>query len=101
MVESFKYLGLVFHESGRYTEMVEHRLLQGKRVLAAWLRRVKVWILNGFVAERLVKSCVLPALEYGVCIWGSGNYGSTVWQKVERFWRYMRRLCGTDDSWSF
>ena len=92
VVESFKYLGLVFHESGRYKEMVEHRLLQGKRVLAAWLRRVKVWILNGFVAERLFKSCVLPALEYGVCIWGSGNYyGSTVWQKVERFWRYAAR----------
>ena len=91
VVESFKYLGLVFHESGKYIEMIEYRISQGKRVLAAWRRRVKVWMLNGFAAERLFKTCVMPALEYGVCIWGSGNYDSMVWQKVERFWRYVAR----------
>ncbi len=35
VVESFKYLRLMFHESGRYSEMIEHRLAQGKRVFAA------------------------------------------------------------------
>ena len=32
VVESFKYLGLVFHESGKYIEMIGHRISQGKRV---------------------------------------------------------------------
>ena len=72
-------------------ETIEHRLAQGKRVLAAWRIRVRVWVLTGFVAERFFKSCVMPALEYGVCVWGSGNYASTVWQTVEKFWRFVAR----------
>jgi hypothetical protein len=91
VVESFKYLGLLFHESGRKVYMIKHRLLQSKRAFAIWKRRCSVWLLNGYMAERLFKVCVLPVLEYGINIWGVTNFSSSVWKEVEQFWRMAAR----------
>ena len=74
LVHEFKYLGLLFHESGRKRFMIEHRLLQARRGLAMWRRRCSIWMLNGRVAERLFKMCVL--LEYGVALWGAYGFAS-------------------------
>ena len=42
-------------------------------------------------AVRQCTTCVMPALEYGVAIWGSGMYESQVWSQVEIFWRSIAR----------
>jgi hypothetical protein len=75
--------------------MIEHRLEQGKRVLAAWCRRSAVWLLNAKMREILFKVCVLPAFEYSVNIWGAGGFDSNLWSQVERFWNSAaRRILG-------
>ena len=38
VVESFKYLGLMFHAVDRYNIVREHRLQQGKKIVAKWMR---------------------------------------------------------------
>ena len=37
------------------------------------------------------KTCVMPALEYAVGLWGAGQYHSSAWKQVEIFWRYIAR----------
>ena len=37
------------------------------------------------------KTCVLPALEYGIGVWGCNKYDSSIWHQVEIFWRYIAR----------
>ena len=91
VVESFKYLGLIFHESGDKKWMILQRLKQARRALAVWRRRCSVWLMDGLVCERLFKTIVLPALEYGLGIWGACMYNSAVWKEVEDFWRYAAK----------
>jgi hypothetical protein len=43
------------------------------------------------MAERLFRVCVLPALEYGIGLWGVGNFNSSGWREVEAFWRMAAR----------
>ena len=33
----------------------------------------------------------MPALEYGVGLWGAGGYTSIAWSKVEVFWKMAAR----------
>ena len=47
--------------------------------------------MNASVATQLFKTCVLPALEYGIGLWGAGNYNSATWASLESFWRMAAR----------
>jgi hypothetical protein len=33
----------------------------------------------------------MPALEYGVGVWGCSKYDSVIWKQVETFWRYIAK----------
>ena len=91
-VESeFKYLGLIFHESRRQSAMIEHRVSQGKRLIAAWMRRCDVWMMKPEMGIQLFKTCVMPALEYGLGLWGAGSFTSGAWKQLEVFWRTAAR----------
>ena len=91
LVSESKYLGVIFHTSGKLNRMIAHRIEQGKRVLAAWKRRCQYWLFNGKMRIRLFKTCVLPAFEYSVNVWGSGLYKSNIWKEVESYWRYIAK----------
>ena len=43
------------------------------------------------MAVQLYKTCVMPAVEYGVGLWGAGSYNSAAWLRVEAFWRMAAR----------
>ena len=90
-MSSFKYLGLIFHESGDRSCMIEQRLRQARRALALWRRRCSVWMMNGRVCECLFKTIVMSALEHGVGLWGACSYDSMVWKEVEAFGRYAAK----------
>ena len=93
-VNTFKYLGVMFSNACsklRYTTAIEHRLMQSKRLVAAWMRRCAIWMFKPDVVVHQFKTCVMPALEYGVGLWGAGQYRSTIWEKVESFWRFIAR----------
>jgi hypothetical protein len=92
IVNEFKYLGIMFHAIRRHAITIEHRVAQGKRLIAIWMRRCNVWLINPAMAEQLFKTCVMPALEYGIGLWGSGNYKSGAWLKLETFWRMAARI---------
>ena len=91
VVEEFKYLGVYFHARNKETCCIQHRLAQAKRLVAAWMRRCQMWCFKPDVVVRRFNTCVLPALEYGIGVWGCGNYKSTAWKEVETFWRYIAR----------
>ena len=91
VVEEFKYLGVYFHARNKETCCIQHRLAQAKRLVAAWMRRCQMWCFKPDVVVRQFNTCVLPALEYGIGVWGCGNYKSTAWKEVETFWRYIAR----------
>ena len=91
VVEQFKYLGLVFHESGSWTQMILNRLHAAKSLIAIWRRRFCTWVFNSCIVQRLFTTCVMPALDYGVPLWGVGPYSSADWKAVEAFWRASAR----------
>jgi len=93
-VESFKYLGVLFSLKGRhkFRECVDFRLEQARRVLGLWRRRCSVWLFDPSTATQLLKTCVIPVLEYGIAMWRPGDYRATEWLKVERFWRLCARV---------
>ena len=107
IVSEFKYLGIVFYECitslrrptrvaapwpvsitvcRKYTCAIEHRLKSGKAVLAKWMRRCKVWKFDIKTCLNLFYTCVMPAFEYGVGLWGPGCVQSTLGTAVEQFW---------------
>ena len=43
------------------------------------------------MASQMFRTCVMPALEYSVGLWGAGNFQSVAWQAVETFWRGAAR----------
>ena len=43
------------------------------------------------MASQLFRTCIMPALEYGVGIWGAGNFRSAAWLGIEGFWRMAAR----------
>ena len=80
IVSEFKYLGTMFNEDVMCTDkkcnkLVQCRLYdsprkfrvtQGRKCLAAWLRRCNTWMLNTDLMVTLFKTGAMPALEYGV-----------------------------------
>ena len=96
IVRDFKYLGVLFsihntRGNSRYGASVEHRLKQAKRLVAAWMRRCEIWHFKPDIVINQFNTCVMPALEYGVGLWGVGLYKSDSWKQVETFWRYIAR----------
>ena len=93
IVDEFKYLGVMFHATDKYRACIEHRLQQGKRLLACWMMRCKVWSFRPELVINQFNTCVLPAIEYGVGVWYAGCFigNKSVWESVEVFWRSIAR----------
>jgi hypothetical protein len=64
IVEQFRYLGLVFHQSGSWAQMILSRVAAARCAFAVWRRRFATWVLTPRVVERLFKTCVMPVLDY-------------------------------------
>ena len=93
IVEKFKYLGVMFHEKRKYAISIEYRLSQAKRLIAAWVRRCRIWLFKPDVVVNQFMTCILPALEYGVALWGVGKRWGEIgaWKDLESFWYMVAR----------
>ena len=92
VVNKFKYLGVMLHNSDKYNTCIEHRLQQCRRLVAVWLRRSKIWSLCPNMVVNQFNTCVLPALEYGVGVWYTGRMScKKEWGNVEVLWRTVAR----------
>ena len=70
VVEEFKYLGIQIHSSKRYQASIDYRIKQGRRLQTPRTRRCQIWRFKPDIVMKQFKTCVLPAMEYGVGIYG-------------------------------
>jgi hypothetical protein len=74
---------------------IDFRVSQGRKCLATWIRRCNTWMLNTNVMITLFKTGAMPALEYGVGLWGVGcvckDMQDNAWKGAEKFWVSVAR----------
>ena len=96
VVDEFKYLGVIFHFTGSYLHALNYRLAQAKRSFAIWWRKCHAWKFSPDIALLLFKIYVVPALEYGVGLWGAGDRFCSmkrIWEsQLELFFRQAARF---------
>ena len=85
VVETFCYLGVPVSNDGSHRAAMEHRVEMARRALGLWSRRCSSFMLRPDTASHLFKVCVLPVLEYGLPIWGVGDWTCKEWNEVEGF----------------
>ena len=71
-VESYKYLGIIFHKSNRFTKARNMLYIQAEKVMYFVLRQGRYHI-SIQCQLKLFDSMVLPVLLYGSEIWGFEN----------------------------
>ena len=84
-VESFCYLGVPGSNDGSHRVAMEHRVAMARRALGVWSRRCSSFMLRPDTASHLFKVCVLPVLEYGLPMWGVGDWTCKQWSDLEGF----------------
>jgi hypothetical protein len=89
-VESFKYLGLVFHQNCSFKLAVDTLLASARKAtFCPHIRCANLRITDPRLKCQLFDELVYPILSYGCEIWGSSpSYG----EELERWHRY-RHLC--------
>ena len=85
VVDTFCYLGVPVSSDGSHGAAMEHRVEMARRALAVWSRRCSSFMLRPDTASHLFKVCVLPVLEYGLPMWGLGDWTCKQWNEVEGF----------------
>lgn len=104
VIDKFKYLGTIFHQDvvstyakvkgiircRIYTHATSFRVKQGKGCLAQWIRRCHIWKTQPDLTLQLFKTCVMPAMEYGVALWGVDSVHGA-WKSVEQYWTSIAR----------
>jgi hypothetical protein len=78
-----------------YETPIAFRVSQGRKALATWIRRCNTWMLDANVMITLFKTGAMPALEYGVGLWGVGfmckHMTTNAWKGTEKFWLSVAR----------
>ena len=73
LVESFKYLGVLFKSNGKFHLARKALFEQASKAMFSVLTKTRTYNLNVDVQLKLFDTLVLPVLLYGCEIWGSGN----------------------------
>ena len=58
------------------------------------MTRSRIWLFKPDDILNQFMTCILPALEYGSCLWGAGKRRgeARVWEEFETFWRQIAKL---------
>lgn len=76
-VETYKYLGVTFHEKNDFTQNAESLSKGAGRALGVIINTIHHLKDFGFKAfEKLFTSCVVPILDYGASSWGYRQFQS-------------------------
>ncbi|XP_048743557.2 uncharacterized protein LOC125656974 [Ostrea edulis] len=77
IVDSYKYLGIIFTYTGNFTKNAENLAKAGGRALGKIISTIHNNKEFGFTAyEKLFYSCVLPILDYSSSVWGFKKFQS-------------------------
>ena len=87
-VEEYKYLGVVFHKSGKFQKAEEHLAKQGNKAMHSLRRNVHGKEIKADVMLQLFDTLVSPILTYGSDIWFPFNQTSNSdW--TDQFTKYL------------
>ena len=67
--ETYKYLGVVFHQSGKFQAAQEHLAKQSNKAIYAFKRAIHGQCINTDIVMHLFDSLVTPILTYGAEVW--------------------------------
>ncbi|MCG8049515.1 MAG: reverse transcriptase family protein, partial [Candidatus Thiodiazotropha endolucinida] len=74
-VETYKYLGVIFHEKLDFSHTAKALAAAAGRALGGIISKVHNMKDFGFSTyEKLFESCVIPVLDYGTSVWGFKTY---------------------------
>jgi hypothetical protein len=83
IVTSYKYLGVHFSQSMSWATCVKHRVANGYKAFYSMIQKCKTASLSTWkLKKHLFNSLVMPAILYGVQVWGPTTSHSN-WSKVE------------------
>ena len=75
LVETYKYLGVIFHEKSEFSQTVDTLATGGGRALGGIISKLHGLKDFGFKTfEKLYYSCVVPVTDYSSSVWGYKPY---------------------------
>ena len=75
LVETYKYLGVIFQEKSDFTQTADALATGGGRAFGGLISKLHGLKDFGFKTfEKLYYSCVVPVTDYGSAVWGYKNY---------------------------
>jgi hypothetical protein len=97
-VETYKYLGVIFHEKGSFTHNSDALSKGAGRALGSLISKVYKLKNFGFKTyTKLYESCVIPILDYSASVWGFKHYQTidNVQNRAMRFFLGVHRFTPT------
>ncbi len=82
VVDTFKYLGMVFQTDGRWDAMLGHRVEASRKALDRWRRVLGNTSIRVATRLQMYSTMVRSVMEYGAGVWYTGNPGRL--ETVER-----------------
>ena len=95
LVETYKYLGVIFQEKSDFTQTADALATGGGRALGGLISKLHGLKDFGFKTfEKLYYSCIVPVTDYGSAVWGYKNYAQLdyVQNKAIRYFLGVHRF---------
>ena len=90
-VSEYKYLGLLFAQSGSFYKAKKHIADQARKAMISLIRKIKLLALPYDLQIDMFEKNIKPILLYGSEIWGYGNVN--ILEKVQlQFYKYIFHL---------
>jgi exonuclease III len=98
-VESYCYLGVIFHRSADFKQAIDKLTLAAKRAYHCFIYNCKQNNITDIPLKcQLFDTLVKPILTYGSEVWGSAFMNSG-WEPVERLHRtFLKRILGVKNA---
>ena len=98
IVNDYKYLGIIFHKTGKFTHAEEHLAKQGIKAMHALRRNVQGKEMQIDIMTRLFDTLVSPVISYGAEVWLPYNRQMTKEHTLsDTFQTYLSPECPTEN----
>ena len=68
-VQSYKYLGIMFHEDVSWSHHIKHAKRGGQKAVFSWFKALASKGLSFECKQRIINTFILPTLTYGAEVW--------------------------------
>ena len=94
-METYKYLGVIFHEKSEFSQTADALATGGGRALGGLISKLYGFKEFGFKTfEIFYYSCVVPVTDYGSSVWGYKSYAQLdyIQNRAIRYFLGVRRF---------